>query len=134
MIKMPSEGDRAKSSRFDISKKQEIATLVGFLIDNEIHLWYSAMRSEDEEKRKEYVNMALEVRKKRSRFLKKIIDNEEEEAWCGGKHLLGEWWKSIEVAVKEFSEGNDKAGMEALDDARDLYALFWMLQEVGKKD
>ncbi|MBS3056683.1 MAG: hypothetical protein J4473_04585 [Candidatus Aenigmarchaeota archaeon] len=117
-----------KAVESDISDKQDMSIAVMNLINIEEHLAFTAMKT----RKKEYLIVQSAVRKKRIRLMKKLLTNTEGELWCISKHLLATTMRLMETATKYTDNDTDEA-QKIIEDAFDMYGLFWMLQTIEEK-
>ena len=116
-----------KSKDADLSEKQDLSIAVMNLINLEEHLAFTAMKT----KKEEYLYVQASVRKMRIRLLEKLVKNTEGELWCISKHLLATTMRLIEASTK-YIEKDPKQAKELIEDAYDVYTLFWFLQQDKK--
>lgn len=116
----------------DLSEQQDLSIAIMNLVNLEEHLAFTAMKT----KKDEYLHAQASIRKMRVRLLKKLVRNTEGELWCISKHLLATTMRLIESSTK-YIEKNPKQARELIQDAYDIYSLFWFLQQdkrINKKE
>ena len=122
--------EKGSKEFYDLSKDYELAFAVMNLISVEEHLAFTIARSRDEK----YIDIYNEVRKLRSKYMKKIVKNSDGEMWCVSKHLLSVSMRLIETGVKYSAEDDKESAMNLFSDATDVFQLFWLIQKIGSKD
>lgn len=113
-------------TKIDISKEQELSIAVMNLISIEEHLAFTIAKT----KKQAYIDIYNEIRKLRSKYMKKIVKNKKGQNWCVSKHLLATTMRLLETGIKYGKEGKKKEAMELLNDASETYQLFWFLQSI----
>ncbi|MBR9691065.1 hypothetical protein GOV08_05270 [Candidatus Woesearchaeota archaeon] len=114
----------------DVARDHELAVAVMNLIGVEEHLAFTVSKTS----RKEYLEIYNEVRKLRSKLMKRIVRNRDGEMWCVSKHLLSSTMRLMETAIKYASENKQDEAIKLLIDAADTFQLFWFIQKIGEKD
>ena len=104
----------------DLSEKHDLSIAIMNLVNLEEHLAFTAMKT----KKEEYLHVQASIRKMRVRLVK----NTEGELWCISKHLLATTMRLIESSTK-YIEKDPKQAKELIEDAYDVYTLFWFLQQ-----
>ena len=108
----------------DLSEKHDLSIAIMNLVNLEEHLAFTAMKT----KKEEYLHVQASIRKMRVRLLKKLVKNTEGELWCISKHLLATTMRLIESSTK-YIKKDPKQAKELIEDAYDVYTLFWFLQQ-----
>ncbi len=113
-----------KSGNVDLSTEEDLTLAVMNLISLEEHFFFTGVKT----KKPEYFDLLGEVREIRKELLAKMMDKNEGETWCIGKHLLATTMRLIEVGTKLHSDGKREESQEMFDKAYKIYALFWALR------
>ncbi|MFH1752236.1 MAG: hypothetical protein ABH821_04845 [archaeon] len=114
----------------DLAVEQELSMAVMNLIALEEHLAFTIART----KKDKYIGLYNAIRALRSKYLKKIIKNDEGELWCAAKHSLISTMHLMETGIKFGAQGKNKEAMEYFKDAIENYHAFWVMQELGVKE
>jgi len=107
----------------DLTSREDLSLAVMHLISLEEHLIFSTIKTKNEI----YLNILQEIRKIRIELMKKLVVNTEGELWCISKHLLSGTMRLIESSNK-YLQNDKKFANKLLENAFDLYSLFWFLQ------
>ncbi|MEK6852536.1 MAG: hypothetical protein AABX59_01525 [Nanoarchaeota archaeon] len=110
----------------DLTKEEDFILALMNIISIEEHLAFTAVKTG----KPEYLTILEEVRKLRTRLMKKIVKNTEGELWCISKHLLAGTMRLMESSNKYISN-DTKTAQELTSAAFDLYSLFRFLQKIG---
>lgn len=123
--------NEGKMDASDLAEKVDIFWAVADIYNVEKHLAHSIMQMPEELKPK-YIEIYNEIRKIRAKVLARLLTNKKYDLWCPGKHLIGAVMQLTEVALKDKYQGNEKEALEMMKYAKDLYDIFWLIQEMGK--
>lgn len=113
-----------KSGGVDLSTEEDLSLAVMNLISLEEHFFFTAEKTG----KKDYFNFMDEVRSLRKELLAKMLDKNEGETWCIGKHLLGTTMRLMEVGTKLYADGKKEKAEEMFDRAYKTYSLFWAVR------
>ncbi len=113
----------------DLAKEQELCMAVMNLIALEEHLAFTISKT----KKEKYIGLYNAVRKLRSKYMRKIVKNNDGEMWCASKHSLVSAMHLLESGIKFGSNGEKKEAMELFNDAVEMQKVFWLIQEMGGK-
>ena len=111
----------------DLSSEEDLAIGVMNLIALEEHLFFTASKTD----KKEYLDLAKEVRSMRTRLMARMIPQNEGETWCSSKHLLSASMRLMEVGNKLYTSEDAKTkadGEMVYKDSYRLFSLFWALR------
>lgn len=113
-----------RSGGVDLSTEEDLSLAVMNLISLEEHFFFTGAKT----KKPEYFDLLNEVRTMRKELLGKMMDKNEGETWCIGKHLLAATMRLIEVGTKLHGDGKKAEGEEMFDKAYTMYSLFFGLR------
>src|SRR3989344_1616530 len=86
-----------KNGSIDLSRDEDLSIALMNLISLEEHFYFTAMKTGN----RKYLDLLMQVRDMRTKYLAKIVANPEGEEWCISKHLLAASMRLIEVGTKE---------------------------------
>jgi len=118
-----------KKNFYDLAKEQEMSFAVMNMIAAEEHLALTSAKT----KNSKYLEVYDALRKVRSKYMKDIVKHPEGESWCISKPLLITSMRLIETGIKYNSDGDEKKAMTLMQDALDVWQLFWLIQKLGDK-
>ena len=113
-----------QSGSVDLSIEEDLSLAIMNLISLEEHFFFTGAKT----KKSEYFDLLSEVRTTRKELLAKMMDKNEGETWCIGKHLLATTMRLIEVGTKLYSDGKQADAEEMFDKAYKMYSVFWALR------
>jgi len=119
-----------KYSQADIDRLQNVYWAAMNLLGIEEHIFFTAMKAENDDDRNDWMAIHEKVRKMRSKLLKIMLEGHvEQESWCTAKHILGAAMRLHEAAYKYEGE----LRKELTEYANFVYDLFYVMQETVKK-
>lgn len=113
-----------KAKGADLSMDEDLSLAVMNLISLEEHFFFTGARTE----KSDYFNLLEETREMRKSLMAKLMDKNEGETWCAGKHLLAASMRLMEVGTKLQSDGKKPEAEEFFARAYKLYSMFWALK------
>lgn len=113
-----------KEKGADLSMDEDLSLAVMNLISLEEHFFFTGARTE----KTDYFNLLEETREMRKSLMAKLMDKNEGETWCAGKHLLAASMRLMEVGTKLQSDGKKPKAEEFFAGAYKLYSMFWALK------
>lgn len=113
-----------KSGGVDLSTEEDLSIAIMNLISLEEHFFFTGAKTA----KPEYFDLLDAVRAMRKELLAKMLDRNEGETWCIGKHLLATTMRLIEIGTKLHADGKQAAGREMFAHAYKTYSMFWALR------
>jgi hypothetical protein len=113
----------SKLNPLDLSADEDLSIAIMNLISIEEHLYFSGMKTSDEQ----YFKLLENIREMRVRLLKEIVKEGKGETWCISKHLLAAAMRLMEVGTKLMTRGKKPEAYKKFEDAFNLYSIFWGL-------
>lgn len=110
-----------QSGEVDLSLEEDLSLAIMNLVSLEEHFFFTAQKTGKDE----YLNFLVEVRDLRKELLARMLNQNEGETWCIGKHLLAASMRLMEVGTKLLSEGKREEAKEMFAKAYRLYGMFW---------
>ncbi len=108
----------------DLSTEEDLSLAVMNLVSLEEHFFFTAEKTG----KPEYFDLLGKVREMRKELLGRMLDKNEGETWCIGKHLLAASMRLIEVGTKLHSDGKTEDAKRIFDRAYEAYSLFWAVR------
>lgn len=120
-----------KNTESDLGLKNEMSFVIGNLLQMEEHLAMIIADTESEQ----FIVMLDEIRSIRAKIMKEYAGRElVSQTWCLLKHTLSAGFRLTEVATKNIALGNKEKAIENLKDSQDLFALSFIIVQIGGKD
>lgn len=119
-----------KNVESDLGLKNEMSFAIGNLLQMEEHLAMIIADTGSEQ----FIAMLDEIRSIRARYMKYFAGKElVSQTWCLLKHTLSTAYRLTEVATKNIALGNKEKAIENLKDSQDLFALSFIITQIGEK-
>ncbi|MBI4135978.1 MAG: hypothetical protein HY481_00295 [Candidatus Vogelbacteria bacterium] len=113
-----------QSGTADLSTEEDLSIAIMNLISLEEHFFFTASKTG----KPDYFNLLGRTRAIRKKLLAKLLDKNEGETWCIGKHLLATTMRLMEVGTKLWSDNKRSEAEEIFGQAEEIYALFWAVR------
>lgn len=112
------------SGSVDLSTEEDLSLAIMNLISLEEHFFFTGEKTGKES----YFDLLLQTREIRKQLLAKMLNRNEGETWCIGKHLLAATMRLMEVGTKLQGNGKKQDAQDMFNKAYEIYSLFWGLR------
>lgn len=113
-----------QSGTADLSTEEDLSIAIMNLISLEEHFFFTAGKTG----KADYFNLLDRTRTIRKKLLARLLDKNEGETWCIGKHLLAATMRLMEVGTKLWSDKKQREAEETFSYAHEIYTLFWAVR------
>lgn len=118
-----------KGDKFDVGFIEDSLFMLQHLVSAENH----AIESFSSSKKKIWSDVNKVIRRMRSKYLYRIVKEENEQGYCLTKHLLASAQGLKELANRYIEDGDAELSKECFEDSQTLEKIIMIINDVDKK-